>query len=186
MEFVPRHFTLDAKATAAYLAIPEPTLFRLVKRGVLPQPRIFSGRKSWSASEIDAVMSGAMPPVTAPSPPLPKKREQPERIGVQHPQELLSAETIIISAVPLQTHGSGIYFLIKGGAIVYVGQSINVPARISTHAAEKVFDSWHWIPCPRKSLDLWERLYLNALLPPLNRDQETLKMARAKVKVPDA
>jgi len=164
---------LPAREAADYVGVPASAFSRLVKSGVLPKPRVFNRRKSWSVMEIDAEMSASMP-VAAPY-------RRPQR-NIPIPTELLSAESIITSAVPLQPHGSGIYFLIKKGVIVYVGQSVNVPARIATHVAEKAFDSWHWVPCPRKALDHWERLYLNALLPPLNLDQETRRVARATLR----
>lgn len=40
---------------------------------------------------------------------------------------------------------SGVYFLYSEEEIVYVGQSVNIYARIGSHAAKGIeFDSWAW------------------------------------------
>ncbi len=49
-----------------------------------------------------------------------------------------------IPSFPVTTHSSSIYFLLLDGAVVYVGQSSNWPARIGQHKANKSknFDSF--------------------------------------------
>ena len=63
---------------------------------------------------------------------------------------------------------SGIYFLIKDGRIVYVGQSENVHYRAFVHAKQKDFDSYTYIPCELSQLGILEAAYINALKPELN------------------
>ena len=63
---------------------------------------------------------------------------------------------------------SGVYFLIKQDRIVYVGQSVNVFARIGTHQTDKDFDSIAWLPCDKGILDKLESIYIHTLQPPLN------------------
>ncbi len=63
---------------------------------------------------------------------------------------------------------SGVYFLIKQDRIVYVGQSVNVFARIGTHQTDKDFDSIAWLPCDKGVLDKLESIYIHTLQPPLN------------------
>jgi len=62
---------------------------------------------------------------------------------------------------------SGVYFLIKGDRVVYVGQSVNVFLRIASHVQHKDFDSYAYISCPRDKLDILESLYIHTLSPPL-------------------
>lgn len=65
----------------------------------------------------------------------------------------------------------GVYFLYRNGAVVYVGQGVNVRKRIADHIGEglKSFDAVSFFPCPKESLDRLERRYIRALLPEYNR-----------------
>lgn len=66
---------------------------------------------------------------------------------------------------------SGIYFLWRGDAVVYVGQTRNVIKRVIEHMAEraKVFDGVSFAPCPPRELAKTERFFIEALLPAYNR-----------------
>lgn len=79
---------------------------------------------------------------------------------------LVSAEAILSAAKPWQSF-TGVYFLISENKIVYVGQSVNVYARISGHTHKK-FDSFTVLPCPKEHLNLLESLYIHMFDPPLN------------------
>lgn len=61
----------------------------------------------------------------------------------------------------------GVYFLIKNSEIVYIGQSINIAARITSHK-DKDFDSVSYVTCRRSELDILESLYIIAYNPVLN------------------
>lgn len=61
----------------------------------------------------------------------------------------------------------GVYFLIKDSQIVYIGQSINIAARITSHK-DKDFDSVSYVTCRRSELDILESLYIIAYNPILN------------------
>ena len=80
---------------------------------------------------------------------------------------------IVGRAAPIDG-GCGIYFLQRSSAqglhVVYVGQSVNVYARVAQHAAEarKRFDFWSWIECHKYQLDLMESLYIHWLSPDEN------------------
>lgn len=65
---------------------------------------------------------------------------------------------------------SGVYFLVRNGRVIYVGQSTNVYGRVYYHMSqrEKPFDSWCFVPCPPDRLDLIESLYIHSLKPKLN------------------
>lgn len=85
-----------------------------------------------------------------------------------------SAHEIVGDAMPLFGIG-GVYFLIQGDEIVYVGQSTNVHARVACHGApsmwpgaKKDFDAWAYIACGRDSMDWLESIYIHALQPHYN------------------
>lgn len=61
---------------------------------------------------------------------------------------------------------SGIYFLFKNNRMVYIGQSINVQKRISSHT--KDFDAFRVIPCAVPDLLKYEKRLINYFKPELN------------------
>ena len=74
---------------------------------------------------------------------------------------------------------SGVYFLLSGSCVVYVGQSLNIFERISQHRKTVDFDSFRQIsmqktgadennPRPRL-LDSAESIYIHTLRPSLNK-----------------
>jgi hypothetical protein len=67
----------------------------------------------------------------------------------------------------------GIYFLLRKGRVVYVGQnSGSVDARIYSHSTDrtKPFDDAWWFPCARANLNELERHYIDLFHPPYNCD----------------
>lgn len=92
---------------------------------------------------------------------------------------LLSAAEIAANAVEAVDGYSGIYFLLDGSDIVYIGQSTKIYARIGQHVAE----CWHptqapWtkkfthatvLMCPRAHLDTLEAAYIRKFKPKYNR-----------------
>ena len=82
---------------------------------------------------------------------------------------LPTAEEIAAASFDI-TVCQGIYFLLKRGAVVYIGQSANVFTRIGQHMrdAVKLFDAVSYIPCEAALLDSMETLLINVYKPPLN------------------
>ena len=80
---------------------------------------------------------------------------------------LLGAEEIVNASMPWDNM-SGVYFLVEGDEIVYVGQAVNVYARISQHALTKTFSRYAFVPCKPDMLDRLESLYIHVLRPKLN------------------
>jgi hypothetical protein len=75
---------------------------------------------------------------------------------------------VLEAAIPLPA-ASGIYFLIKGLEVVYVGQSLDVLHRIARHRREgREFDGYAHITCPPERLDEMESQYIAAFAPRLN------------------
>jgi hypothetical protein len=52
-----------------------------------------------------------------------------------------------------QFQRAGIYFLCRDGALLYVGQPINVVDRISEHAKRYELDTMLFLPWPRVDLE---------------------------------
>lgn len=72
---------------------------------------------------------------------------------------------ILLSSVP-HIVNSGVYFLLRGTEIVYIGQAVDVLYRISRHRREgRVFDAFSYITCEEDGLDELESLYIRALVP---------------------
>lgn len=105
--------------------------------------------------------------------------ELEERLGVLQRMEILNvvsatltskyllhADEIAREALPWEK-ASGVYFLLNGNEIVYVGQAVNVYARIGQHV-DKRFDRYAFIPCAINALDKLESLYIHCLRPKLN------------------
>ena len=81
----------------------------------------------------------------------------------------LLREEEIVNAANTWELATGVYFLVDGNKVVYVGQSVNVYSRIAQHHS-KAFDSFAFIPCKKEILDSLESLYIHILRPPLNGD----------------
>ena len=65
---------------------------------------------------------------------------------------------------------SGIYFLIRDDAVVYVGQAKNVLRRILRHREDgRKFQSFAVIPCEMEHLDELEQIYIRLLMPEINQ-----------------
>lgn len=69
---------------------------------------------------------------------------------------------------------SGVYFLYSKGAVVYVGKSKNILARLGSHCPEKEFDSYSCIKIPTDLLDEVEQYFIFKLKPSLNKTHLSL------------
>lgn len=79
----------------------------------------------------------------------------------------------MIKNIPV--HGDFVYLLTKDSEVVYVGQSINYPARIASHKHDKDFDSFDLIPIScDEDIDLIEFAYIAKLQPRHNKMFPTL------------
>jgi hypothetical protein len=59
---------------------------------------------------------------------------------------------------------TGVYFMVKDGEIVYVGQSRNIQYRVSEHFWMRA-DGVAWFEAPRRFLDYLETFYIRRILP---------------------
>ena len=62
----------------------------------------------------------------------------------------------------------GVYMLHYYGSIIYIGQSIDVFGRVSSHRIDKDFNSVTVFQVERKNLNVIESLLIRELEPPLN------------------
>lgn len=84
---------------------------------------------------------------------------------------------------------SGIYFLSRGGAIVYIGQSMNIYSRIAAHEKDKEFDSACYFHCAREDMDDIERTLIQSFQPEYNKvhnDMFRFHEGRGESKVKEA
>ena len=103
-------------------------------------------------------------------------QEERHRLELNEASVKLTGKTLlrteeILSAKLNKTMMSGIYFLIQDNEIIYVGQSVNIFARIATHIEQKEFDSYAYLECPAEQLNTYESLYIHTLRPKLNGRQ---------------
>jgi hypothetical protein len=105
-----------------------------------------------------------------------KKLELVNKTALTLTGKTLLREDEIVNAANTWELATGVYFLIDGDRVVYVGQSVNVYARIASHHS-KVFDRFAFIPCGKEVLDNLESLYIHIFRPPLNADMHGRKQA---------
>ena len=94
-----------------------------------------------------------------------------DKSSVRLTGKTLLREEEILAAKINKTMMSGVYFLIQENEIVYVGQSVNIFARVATHIQQKEFDSYAFLECPPDKLIIYESLYIHSLRPKLNGRQ---------------
>lgn len=62
----------------------------------------------------------------------------------------------------------GIYFLVKGGRVVYIGQAVDVFSRVQSHVGRKDFDDVYFFETT-KPLDVVERSLIRRFRPKFNK-----------------
>ncbi|WP_250518638.1 phage integrase Arm DNA-binding domain-containing protein [Caballeronia sp. ATUFL_M1_KS5A] len=106
---------------------------------------------------------------------LDRARKEANRIAIKHAnvdeKGLLDGNSIVTKAIRYD-QVCGVYFLIHGDMIVYVGQSRNILTRLAQHQSEcaKIFDSFYMIECKASDLDRIEALYIRKFRPIYNVD----------------
>jgi hypothetical protein len=77
---------------------------------------------------------------------------------------------------------SAIYILMKDGAVIYVGQTGKLIARIAQHSEKKVFDRVLYVECDIDNLNWMEGRLIKYFKPIYNTAQLTTKTDKAKTK----
>lgn len=73
-----------------------------------------------------------------------------------------------ISVCIKRAMGAGVYFLYKNDDIIYIGQSVNVMARVGQHV-DKDFDNVKIICCDKQNLNDVEAFFIDLFKPRLNK-----------------
>lgn len=68
---------------------------------------------------------------------------------------------------------TGVYFLLSGDEVVYVGQSVSVHRRVASHVGRFHFDRVVWIPVDGVALDATEAAFIRLFNPEENRGVPT-------------
>ena len=105
-----------------------------------------------------------------------ERHELSDKTALTLTSKVLLSEAEIVSVANPYELATGVYFLISGDKVVYVGQSVNVYTRVAEHR-DKLFDSFAFIPCDKDMLNSLESLYIHVLRPPLNGNQHGGKQA---------
>lgn len=74
----------------------------------------------------------------------------------------------IAGLVPIWPAPCGIYFLVRGGVVVYVGKSRSPHIRVPHHTKSKKFDQVFCQFCDEEDLDRHERFYIERFKPEYN------------------
>jgi len=157
---------------AKLLGIPTEKLLEFVDAGFCPHWRLLDGPplfgkievKTWAARNLYQRSEG----------------RDMERLTVVNLLPAQSHDAIpppiaalnMLCKVPEMLGGSvsAVYFLCRGGEVLYVGQTTDIQYRVASHVKEgKIpFESAFYIPTLKSSLDQVEAAFIKALKPPYN------------------
>jgi len=80
------------------------------------------------------------------------------------------------STQSVSNKGAGIYFLIRGGVVTYIGQTTNLAARLMQHKIQLMnYDSFRFIECSEWRLDFYEKRWIRKFMPIENKAQKGKK-----------
>jgi len=171
---------LNIESVSEKLNLEPANIYMEMEQRAFPRPVKFGGTTVWVESEVDswAVKHGRLDPVEKKDPQTIKQIRNEKKkhdLFFDEQSNALTGRSIrsqreIVRAAQQGTPARvcGVYFLVKGNRVVYVGQSVNVYSRAANHFNNKTFDSWSFIPCEEKDLDVLESLYIHFLQPAQN------------------
>lgn len=150
-------------------AITVERLLELTEAGYMPHWRIDGGDPLFKAAEVKSWVAANLLRYDG-------GREFPARLQVVLAHDMIDdppPEAIrqIVGLRQMKAEMEpGVYFLCKGGGVVYVGQSVAPMQRIHTHRAEgfKDYDFVFILPCPRGDLYELEQAFIRWLKPKYN------------------
>jgi hypothetical protein len=146
-------------------------IVELAEAGFVPSWKVDGGPLMFRKSEVREYVERHL---LSHSPGAPFPRALPVVDVCEHARgdvpSVLHAIADRLRPVPVQ-YPSGVYFLIAGPDVVYVGQAVNVYARIAQHMRDpgKMFDRALYMVVPESDLDGVEMSFIRALRPRLNR-----------------
>lgn len=86
---------------------------------------------------------------------------------------MLSKDEILAIAGQPPRKLCGVYFLVSGDEVIYVGQSRDIASRVETHQRDKDFDAVAYIECDPAELNAVESDYIAQFSPRLNKGGPT-------------
>jgi hypothetical protein len=145
-------------------------LLALANSGYVPHFRIDGGPPLFKVSELKRWASANLTThVEGRALPAPVKVIVPAARVQDHRNVPVSLREIVgLCDITGEVTRSGIYFLCRDNAVLYVGQSVNVAVRVAEHCRRYEFDSVLFLPWPGDDLNRIEAALIRALRPPLN------------------
>lgn len=161
---------VDAEEVAARLRV-SPAEVRAWAASGCPHFRVGGGEPLFQIAHVKRwlIDSGLVVEYTgAPASASSEDRERPEPAAKDATPPALRGSDLVREIDTTARQASGIYFLCRGSKIVYVGQSVNVMGRVSSHK-DKDFDSVFRFPVTRSNLSRVEEAFIRVLRPRYNR-----------------
>lgn len=159
---------ISIREVEARVGLKQSAIYSRMAQGSFPRCRSLGPRTvRWVESEIEAWASGRIATVVMP--------QATAGYSVAPDPTLLPADQIAALVVPIAPVMCGVYFLLRGGKVIYVGRSIRIWHRLAHHSVTIEFDAWHWIKCSPDEAPGLERKYIDALDPPANADGDTMR-----------
>jgi prophage regulatory protein len=158
---------LRMKQVIERIGLSKSTIWNMIREGSFPaQVRLTPRTSAWIEEEIDQWCKER---VLFSSTSISLRKEAAPAIDKARPKIMAYKRILNLRRIEIVTL-IGIYFLIDGDQIVYIGKSINVFARIAEHQRnnEKKFDTFTYIQIPIDQLDEFEVEYINAYKPKYN------------------
>ena len=92
-----------------------------------------------------------------------------QKLRLRRRYQIKPKKELLKRAKPVESF-CGLYFLIQKNEIVYIGQSLNVIARVHAHSGNKrkPFDSFAWLSCNKNELNEMETAYISFFEPIYN------------------
>jgi len=162
---------VSASEIATQVGLPVERVLNLADAGYWPHYRFDGGApmfhktesKKWAARHLMQRVEGQTPDFQF-------------KVIIQATQQIKTVPPESISQVKGLTeltdilYPPGVYFLVEGDEVVYVGQSVNPAARIGDHMKNKMgkFERAYFIPVPQFMLDAVEGGFIKLLSPKLN------------------
>jgi len=154
---------------AQEVGIPAERLLQLCEAGFAPHYRVDGGEPKFRLGEISQWVKANLVQCHN-GMPMPRSavvQLDTSNLGAMcAPPQLRLIEHLQMMTLPPRV--SGIYFLVRAGVIVYVGQSVDVHTRVLAHRASKQFDSAFFWPVPAAELCKVEGAFIRILKPELN------------------
>jgi len=159
---------LSLNKLARLLDVGTATVAALVRHGDFPAPIQIGDKRRWRSQDVDLWLDKC-PDVNG------KLAADPARLPwLINPIVLEEMLAPLGSVQVFPACNSAVYFLIRDGRVMYVGQTTDLPGRISSHRLAgkqdpaRCFDSTYYLPTEEASLLELERRYIILFAPSWN------------------